>query len=65
MAARGVQRLVKSAINGFTIKRWASSNSFNHPISGNELPRPAGIASMFRLPVQETTDGNVFFIIHI
>ncbi|MDP5070695.1 MAG: agmatinase [Congregibacter sp.] len=32
-------------------------NQFNQPLSGNEMPRFAGIASMFRLPVQLTGDG--------
>ena len=32
-------------------------SDFNQPKSGNELPRFAGIASMFRLPVQESADG--------
>jgi guanidinobutyrase len=33
------------------------SNQFNQPIGGNELPRFAGIASMFRLPVVENASG--------
>jgi guanidinobutyrase len=30
---------------------------FNQPLGGNELPRFAGIASLFRLPQQETAEG--------
>jgi len=30
---------------------------FNQPLSGNDMPRFAGIASMFRLPSQETAEG--------
>ena len=30
---------------------------FNQPLSGNEMPRFAGIASMFRLPVSEDASG--------
>jgi guanidinobutyrase len=30
---------------------------FNQPLSGNEMPRFAGIATMMRLPHQPTTDG--------
>ena len=30
---------------------------FNKPISANELPRPAGISSMFRLPVVSNAEG--------
>jgi guanidinobutyrase len=32
-------------------------NQYNQPLSGNEMPRFAGIASMFRLPVQATAEG--------
>lgn len=32
-------------------------SEFNQPLSGNEMPRFGGIASMFRLPVQSTGDG--------
>lgn len=31
--------------------------SYNQPLSGNEMPRFAGIASMFRLPVQTDASG--------
>jgi guanidinobutyrase len=34
-----------------------SDQQFNQPISGNDLPRFAGVASMFRLPVNEKADG--------
>ena len=30
---------------------------FNRPLSATELPRPAGISSMYRLPVYETAKG--------
>lgn len=33
------------------------SNDFNKPLSGNEMPRFAGIASMFRLPTQASAQG--------
>ncbi|MFK8020890.1 MAG: agmatinase [Pseudomonadales bacterium] len=33
------------------------SKPFNQPLSGNDMPRFAGIASMFRLPSQETAEG--------
>lgn len=32
-------------------------SKFNQPLSGNEMPRFGGIASMFRLPVQATAEG--------
>ena len=32
------------------------SKPFNQPLGGNEMPRFAGIASMFRLPVPESLD---------
>lgn len=34
-----------------------SDLKFNQPLSGNDMPRFAGNASMFRLPVSETADG--------
>jgi len=34
-----------------------SNNNFNQPLGGNEMPRFSGIASMFRLPTQETAEG--------
>ncbi|XP_064615410.1 guanidinobutyrase-like [Liolophura sinensis] len=33
------------------------SSRYNQPLSGNVMPRPGGIASMMRLPVQNNTDG--------
>lgn len=33
------------------------SSNFNQPVGGNEMPRFAGIASMFRLPTQENAEG--------
>ncbi len=32
-------------------------SDYNQPLSGNEMPRFAGIASMFRLPVSTTAEG--------
>ncbi|MEM1403955.1 MAG: agmatinase [Pseudomonadota bacterium] len=32
-------------------------SEFNQPLSGNEMPRFGGIASLFRLPVQQTAEG--------
>ena len=32
-------------------------SEFNQPLSGNEMPRFAGHASMFRLPIQTTAEG--------
>ena len=37
------------------------NKAFNQPQSANELPRPAGISSMFRLPVVSSTEGMFFF----
>jgi len=34
------------------------NKAFNKPPSANELPRPAGISSMFRLPVVSSTEGT-------
>jgi len=43
-----------------TAARW---KAFNKPVSGNELPRTSGIASMYRLPVQQDTEGlDVAFV---
>ena len=33
--------------------------AYNIPPNGNELQRPAGIASFCRLPVQKTTEGKI------
>ncbi|UTW44418.1 agmatinase [bacterium SCSIO 12696] len=33
------------------------TDTFNQPLGGNQMPRFGGIASMFRLPTQETADG--------
>jgi guanidinobutyrase len=33
------------------------TKKFNQPLGGNDMPRFAGIASMFRLPVQDTAEG--------
>ena len=35
----------------------SSNQKFNKPMTSDELPTPAGIASMFRLPTQKTTEG--------
>jgi guanidinobutyrase len=32
-------------------------NEFNQPLSGNEMPRFGGIASLFRLPIQDSATG--------
>ena len=32
-------------------------NAFNQPLSGNDMPRFGGIASMMRLPIQDNTEG--------
>ena len=34
-----------------------ADNSFNQPLGGNQMPRFAGQASFFRLPVQEDAAG--------
>ena len=33
------------------------SQQFNQPLSGNEMPRFAGIATMFRLPAAKNAEG--------
>jgi len=35
------------------------NKAFNKPPSANELPRPAGISSMFRLPIVSSTEGTL------
>ena len=32
---------------------------FNQPLSGHDMPRAGGIASMMRLPMQNTTEGKL------
>lgn len=34
-----------------------TSETYNQPLGGNEMPRFAGVASMFRLPTQKSADG--------
>lgn len=47
-------------------KRFSKFSSFsqlqqkyNEPLSGHDMPRAGGIASMMRLPVQSSSDGKV------
>ncbi|CAH1797016.1 unnamed protein product [Owenia fusiformis] len=41
-----------------TLKICSSSpNGYNFPTPGSDLPYPAGIASMMRLPIQKTSEG--------
>ncbi|XP_022107582.1 uncharacterized protein LOC110988422 isoform X3 [Acanthaster planci] len=35
----------------------AVCNHYNQPLSGHDVPRPGGIATMFRLPYQTTAEG--------
>ena len=35
----------------------SETRKFNEPLSGAVMPRSGGIASMMRLPVQETSEG--------
>ncbi len=40
-------------------KIFSRSKSFNSPVGANEMPRSGGIASLFRLPVQESQPGGL------
>lgn len=40
------------------IRRYSTANKFNEPLSGNDLTRAGGIASMMRLPVHKNADGK-------
>ena len=33
---------------------------YNQPLSGHDMPRAGGIASMMRLPVQNSSEGAIF-----
>ena len=64
-AATVVRYMVRGV--GLTSRRHVSSSAVrgsgerNFPMSGNDMPRSGGIASMMRLPVQSNTEGNSFF----
>lgn len=61
----GQQQRSASLLNSFSRcshRRQISTScincrKFNQPVSGNDLARCAGITSMMRLPVQNTTEG--------
>lgn len=52
-AGRGFVKLARLRLQVNIHKVNFTSKTFNHPKSGNELTRSGGIASLFRLPVQE------------
>lgn len=55
--AAAAEKIVASG--GLGGRRWCSHKN-NRPLSANELPRPAGISSMYRLPVVTSTQGKGF-----
>lgn len=58
--AAAAEKIVASG--GLGGRRWCSHKN-NRPLSANELPRPAGISSMYRLPVVTSTQGlDVCFV---
>ena len=65
-----VKRFLK-VLTVSTVKRRHFSSAicvnktFNMPPSANELPRPAGISSMFRLPVVSNTQGTLSAILSL
>lgn len=36
---------------------WILSKKFNYPLTPDDIPRTAGMPTMFRLPMQSTADG--------
>ena len=36
---------------------WVSSKKFNYPLTPDDVPRTAGLPTMFRLPSQSTAEG--------
>lgn len=36
---------------------WVSSKKFNYPLTPDDVPRNAGLPTMFRLPSQSTAEG--------
>lgn len=36
---------------------WVSSKQFNFPLTPDDVPRTAGLPTMFRLPSQSTAEG--------
>ncbi|XP_076435697.1 guanidinobutyrase-like [Babylonia areolata] len=47
----------------FSVSATLGTTKRNYPLSANEMPRSGGIASMMRLPIQDTTEGlDVCFV---
>lgn len=44
------------------LRRSTGLGKFNEPLSGMEMPRAGGIATMMRLPYQKTAEGNRYFL---
>ncbi|KAK2164403.1 hypothetical protein LSH36_64g03024 [Paralvinella palmiformis] len=61
----GKLRLFPEALSSVAARRSQTdaSRRFNSPLTSDQLPRPAGICSMYRLPIQKDTQGlDVCFV---
>lgn len=50
------------ALNGTSTIPRRFSSQYNQPLSGNDMPRPGGIATFMRLPYYPTAKGKIFNI---
>ena len=59
---RQINLLCSSSKRNLSVSTMYRQKKFNIPPNGNELQRPAGIASFCRLPVQQTTEGKSYLL---
>ena len=51
------QRLPCASTTRKIATSWVSSKKFNFPLTPDDVPRTAGLPTMFRLPSQSTAEG--------
>lgn len=60
-AARRVVQIPRS-LNRVNFSTCGIKQKYNEPLSGHEMVRAGGIASMMRLPVHTNSDGESIFL---
>jgi len=65
MAIHLAIRVAKSLLGRRSFQSYSlvCQRSYNRPLSANELPRPAGISSMFRLPITVAPYEGIVFVV--
>lgn len=53
-----MKRIVRTALRRSLSTSSRHGGKYNEPLSGNDMPRSGGIASMMRLPVQTDSQGK-------